>query len=85
MRGLASATCAGVMAAAAAAAAQTPPLAVCLVLSQGLAISERAAAVVLAESNAIWTPHGVGVRRAEPSDDSCDRLISVKGEAGSSA
>jgi hypothetical protein len=87
MRGrVGSATCACVMAlvASGAAAAQTPvrspQLAVCLVLSQKLSISVRAAAVVLAESNAIWSPHGVGVRWAEPSDDSCDRLISVKGD-----
>ena len=86
MRGLAGATCACVMALAVSgsAAAQTPvpppELAVCLVLSHKLAISVRAAAVVLRELNAIWTPHGVGVRWAEPSDDSCDRLISVKGD-----
>ena len=35
---------------------------------------------MLGESNAIWVPHGVVVRLAEPSDDSCDRLISVKGD-----
>ena len=85
-RRLASATFACVMALAVSgsAAAQTPvpppELAVCLVLSHKLAISVRAAAVVLREANAIWTPHGVGVRWAEPSDDSCDRLISVKGD-----
>jgi hypothetical protein len=87
MRGrLARATCACVMALAAsrAATAQTPvqssKLAVCLVLSQNLSISVRAAGLVLAESNAIWTPHGVGVRWAKPTDDNCDRLISVKGD-----
>ena len=85
-RRLASATCACVMAVAVSepGAAQAPvtahQLAVCLVLSQKLSISVRAAAVVLAESKAIWTPHGVGVRWAEPSDESCDRLISVKGD-----
>ena len=85
MRGrLASATRTGVMALAASgsAAAQTPVpsrrLVVCLVLSPKLSISARTATVVLAESNAIWTKHGVTVRRAEPSDDSCDRLITVK-------
>jgi hypothetical protein len=49
------------------AAAQMPPrpqLAVCLVLSAKLSISERAANIVLAESDAIWMPHGVGVHRA---------------------
>ncbi len=87
MRGrLAGATCACVVALAASGAAaaqapvQSPQLAVCLVLSQKLPISVRAAAVVLAESHAIWTPHGVGVRWAEPFDESCDRLISVKGD-----
>jgi hypothetical protein len=87
MRGrLASATCACVMALAASGAAatqtsvQSHPLAVCLVLSQKLSISVRAAALVVAESNAIWTPHGVGVRWGEPSDNSCDRLISVKSD-----
>ncbi len=59
---------------------QSPRLAVCLVLSAHLAISSRAAAVVLAESDAIWTTHGVDVRWADPSDESCDRLISVKGD-----
>jgi hypothetical protein len=57
-----------------------PQLAVCLVLSDKLSISERVANIVLAELNAIWMPHGVGVRRAEPSDESCGRLISVKGD-----
>lgn len=87
MRGrLASAigACAMALAGSAVAAAQAPMpapnLAVCLVLSQKLAISKRAAAVVLAESDAIWTQHGVGVRWAEPSDENCDRLISVKGD-----
>jgi hypothetical protein len=87
MRGrLARATCACVMALAASRAvtAQTPvqssKLAVCLVLSQKLSISVRAAGLVLAESSAIWTPHGVGVRWAKPTDDNCDRLISVKGD-----
>jgi|SoiMethySBSTD1v2_1073268.scaffolds.fasta_scaffold133679_3 hypothetical protein len=83
MRG--RATCACVMAlVASGAAAQTPAqssqLAVCLVLSPKLSISVRAAALVLAESNAIWSPHGVGVRWAQPSDDGCDRRISVKGD-----
>ena len=83
--GLASAAYACVMALAASrAAAQTrvpsPQLTVCIVLSQTLGISVRTAALVLAESNAIWTKHGVTVRRAEPSDDSCDRLITVKGD-----
>ena len=72
------------MAFAVSAAAQTPApppqLAVCLVLSQKLVISVRAAAFVLAESKAIWTPHGVNIRWAEPSDEGCDRLISVKGD-----
>ncbi len=87
MRGpVARATGAWVMALASSAAVtaqtplQAPRLAVCLVLSQKLSISGRAAAVVLAESDAIWRPHGVGVRWAEPSDESCDRLISVKGD-----
>ena len=87
MRGSrASVTCACVIAlvASRAAAAQTPvpsrPFAVCLVLSDKLSISARAADIVLAESNAIWMPFGVGVRRAEPSDESCDRLVSVKGD-----
>lgn len=87
MRGpLASAihACVVALAAAGAAASQTPlpsrPLAVCLVWSQKLSISMRAAAVVLAESNAIWRPHGVAIRVAEPSDDTCDRLISVRGD-----
>lgn len=83
---LASATCACVMTVAAsrAATAQTPvqsrQLAVCIVLSPKLSISVRAAALVLAESNAIWTPHGVAVRWATPSDDNCDRRISVNGD-----
>ncbi len=87
MRGrLASATwaCVMVFAAAGAAPAQTAAqslqFAVCLVLSPKLPISARAAGVVLAESNAIWMPHGVGVRWAEPSTDNCDRLISVKAD-----
>lgn len=87
MRGRwASVICACVMALSASrsAAAQSPmrppQLAVCLVLSDKLAISERVANIVLAESNAIWMPHGVGVRRAKPSDESCGRLISVKGD-----
>lgn len=67
-----------------AAATQSPVesrrLAVCLVLSPNLSIGRRAASVVLAESTAIWTPHRVDVRWAEPSDESCDRLISVKGD-----
>ena len=88
MRGrLASATSACVIALAASeATAQTAVpserFALCLVLSPKLSISERAAALVAAESNAIWSPHGVSVRRAEPSDESCDRLISVKGDDG---
>ena len=66
--------------AAAQAPVQPPALAVCLVLSHKLAISVRAAAVVLGEAHAIWAPHGVVVRLAEPADDNCDRLISVKGD-----
>lgn len=87
MRGrLASAIGVCVIAVAASAAAATqipipsPPLAVCLVFSPKLPLSARAAVVVLGEATAIWTPLGVGLRRAEPSDDSCDRLISVKGD-----
>lgn len=87
MRGcLAAATGACVVAVAAPAAAATrvptqpPQLAVCLVLSQKLPLSARAAAIVLREATAIWMPLGVGLRRAEPSDDGCDRLISVKGD-----
>jgi hypothetical protein len=72
------------LATSAAATAQTPvdspQLAVCLVLSPKLSISVRTAALILAESNAIWTPHGVGVRWAQPSDEGCDRRISVKGD-----
>lgn len=59
--------------------APLPQVAVCLALSQTIPISPRTAAFVLAESNAIWAPHGVGLRWATPSDDGCDRLISVKG------
>jgi len=82
---LASATTACVIALAASGAAaqtavQSRQFSVCLVLSPKLSISERAAALVVAESNAIWSPHGVGVRSAAPSNDSCDRLISVKGD-----
>ena len=87
MRGRrASAACACVLAAAAsrAAAAQTPApfpqLTVCLVVSPKLSISARAATLVVAESNAIWAPHGVAIRSATPSDDNCDRRISVKGD-----
>ncbi len=87
MRGrlaFATGVCVLAVAASAAAAAevpvQSPPLAVCLVFSQKLPLSARAAAVVLGEATAIWMPLGVGLRRAEPSDDSCDRLISVKGD-----
>ena len=84
--GLASAACACVMtvvdpgAAAAQSAVQAPQLAVCLSLSQKISISARGAAVVLAESNAIWMPHGVGMRWTEPSGGRCDRLITVKGD-----
>ena len=86
MRGrLASAVSACVVALAASGAAaqtavQSPQFSVCLVLSPKLSISERAAGLVVAESNAIWLPHGIGVHSATPSDDSCDRLISVKGD-----
>ena len=83
MRGRATCACVMALAASGAAAAQTPvdspQLAVCLVLSPKLSISVRAAALVLAESNAIWTPHRVGIRWAQPYDDSCDRRIAVKG------
>ena len=58
----------------------TSPLAVCLVLSDKLSISARAADIILAESNAIWTPLGVSVRTADPWDERCDRLVSVKGD-----
>jgi hypothetical protein len=86
MRGRwASVTCACIIAfsgSSVAAQAPTPTtqLAVCLVLSPKLSLSVRAAATVVAESKAIWLPHGVDVRLAEPSDESCDRLISVKGD-----
>ena len=87
MRGrLASAVsaCVMVLAASGAAAAQppvqSPKLVVCLVLSQKLAISVRVATVLLAESSAIWAPHGVGLRWADSSHERCDRLISVKGD-----
>ena len=87
MRGrLASATFACVMAAAAsgAAAAQSAveplQLAVCLSLSPKVSIGAHGAAVVLAESHAIWIQHGVGVRWAEQSGGRCDRLIAVKGD-----
>jgi hypothetical protein len=66
--------------AAAPSSVQSSRLAVCLVLSPKLAISVRAAAVVLAESKAIWMPNGVSMRWAARSDDGCDRLISVKGD-----
>ena len=66
--------------AAAQTAVQSPPLAVCLSLSQKISITARGAAVVLAESHAIWTPHGVGIRWTEQSGDRCDRLIAVKGD-----
>ena len=76
--------CVTALAATGTAAAQTPVqsprLAVCLVLSPKLAISVRAAAAVLAESNAIWMPNGVSIRRADRPDDSCDRQISAKGD-----
>lgn len=58
----------------------SPQLAVCLVFSPKLPLNARAAAVVLGEATAIWMPLGVALRRAEPSDDNCDRLIVVKGE-----
>ena len=61
-------------------APQSSRLAVCLILSPMLPLGARAAAVVVAEATAIWTPHGVDVRRAEPSDGGCDRLIAVKGD-----
>ncbi len=87
MRGrLACATGACVLAVAASTVAATqnptpsPQLAVCLVFSPKLPLNARAAAVVLGEATAIWMPLGVGLRRGEPSDDSCDRLISVKGD-----
>ena len=50
------------------------------VKSPELPISLRAAVIVLAEASAIWTPHGVGVRLAEPSDEDCDRLIALKSD-----
>ena len=71
---------AGAEGTAAQAPLQPPRLEVCLVFSQQLPLDPRGAAVVLGEATAIWTPLGVGLRRAEPSDDSCDRLISVKGD-----
>ena len=87
MRGrLASATSACVMglAASGAATAQSAvdplQLAVCLSLSPKVSISAHGAAVVLAESNAIWIQHGVGVRWTEQSSGRCDRLIAVKGD-----
>ena len=36
--------------------------------------------MVLAESNAIWIQHGVGIRWTEQSGGRCDRLIAVKGD-----
>lgn len=84
--GLASAagTCVMIVVASGGAAAQSavdsPQLAVCLSLSQKVSISARGAEVVLAESNAIWRPHGVGIRWTEQSDSSCERLIAVKGD-----
>jgi hypothetical protein len=65
---------------AAAQSAVQSPLAVCLSLSQKVSISARGSAVILTESNAIWMPHGVGLRWAEHSDAGCDRQITVKGD-----
>src|SRR5688572_26205225 len=84
--GLASAAGACVMivvasgAAAAQSAGPSPQLAVCLSLSQKVSISPRGTAVVLAESNAIWMPHGVAIRWTEQSGGRCDRLIAVKAD-----
>ena len=58
-------------------AAEPSELAVCLVFSPTLSASVRAA-VLTAESAAVWSPLGVRLRRVEGSDDGCDRLISVK-------
>jgi hypothetical protein len=66
--------------AAAQTSAQSPQLTVCLVFSPKLSISLRTAAVVLEESNAIWSPHRVALHLAPASDGNCDRLISVKGD-----
>ena len=55
-------------------------LAVCLSLSPKASISARGASVVLAESNAIWIQHAVGIRWTEQSGGRCDRLIAVKGD-----
>ena len=67
-------------AAAAPSAVESGQLAVCLALSPKVVISARGAAVVLAESNAIWIQHGVGIRWTEQSGGRCDRLIAVKGD-----
>jgi hypothetical protein len=55
-------------------------LAVCLSLSPKVSISARGAAVAMAESNAIWIQHGVGIRWMAQSGGRCDRLIAVKGD-----
>ena len=87
MRGLLAITasaCVMAVVASEPAAAQSPihstPLAVCLVRSEKLPINARVAALVLAELNAIWAMHGVGIRWAEDSEDGCARLITVKGD-----
>lgn len=67
-------------AAAAQSAADPHQLVICLSLSPKISISAHEAAVVLAESNAIWIQHGVGVRWTEQSGGRCDRLIAVKGD-----
>ena len=87
MRGrLASAAAACVMtmlasgAPAAQSAVESPRLGVCLSLSPKVSVSARGAAVVLAESNAIWIQHGVGLRWTEQSGNHCDRVIALKAD-----
>jgi hypothetical protein len=60
--------------------AESAQLIVCLSLSPKVSMNTRGAAVVLAESNAIWIQHGVGIRWAEHSGNRCDRVIAVKGD-----
>jgi hypothetical protein len=54
-------------------------LAVCLVVSPGVALDDRERAAMLVETQTIWQPHGVAVSAGEA--DTCDRLLQVKSDA----
>jgi hypothetical protein len=82
---LARTACACVMtvasgAAAAPSAVDSSQFTVCLSFSPGVSIRERGATMVLAESQAIWIQHGIGIRETKQSGALCDRLIEVKGD-----